>query len=193
MRFEWPQTLSESDMRDMVALMNSVAVRETTLGFSEPLDDETGLALMRALDADIAKRSVAVLLARDDDERVVGMVTLAPQHLPARRHIVEMRRCVIAPEHRGKFLLKAWPLTLEKSTELGCDMVIIDVRSDGRAEQLWRAMGFKEYGRLDDYARKDGKSITGYFLYAYVHDVLAYHAEHGSWLHVKADATPSMA
>jgi GNAT superfamily N-acetyltransferase len=180
-RFEWPQTLSDRDTHDMVELMNAVAVRETTLGYSEPLDLETGAAMMRQLEVDIQREVVHVMVARDEDERIIGMLTLAPVQLPARRHIVEMRRCTIAPAHRGKFLIAGWQLALAKTQELGCDMIIIDVRSDGPADQLWRRLGFKEYGRLDDYARKNGRSITGYFLYAYVADVLEHYREYGTW------------
>src|SRR5687767_10519458 len=112
MQYDWPTELSDSDMVEMLELMNSVAARERTLGFFEPLDREQGTALLRAFDADLRRGTVRLLVARTDEGRIVGMVTLARAPLPARRHIVDMRRCVIAPEYRGQFLLEGWEQAL---------------------------------------------------------------------------------
>ncbi|CAN0620811.1 putative acetyltransferase, GNAT family [Burkholderia multivorans] len=184
MKFEWPSSLSRQDMSDLVDLMNTVSTRETTLGFYEPIAEATGLAMMEALDADIRGGALNLLIARDaPGERIVGMLILARQTLPARRHIVEMKRCVIEPAYRGRFVPDGWRLALERVQEMGCDMIVIDVRSDGKAEQLWRRLGFVEYGRLDDYARVNGRVITGYFLRAYVKDVLAHRNREQTYWH----------
>ncbi|ACC76262.1 GNAT family N-acetyltransferase [Paraburkholderia caribensis] len=175
MTFEWPSSLSRQDMTELVDLMNTVSTRETTLGFFEPITASTGLEMMESLDADLRARAVELLIARErPGGRIVGMLILARQALPARRHIVEMKRCVIEPGYRGRFVLNGWRLALERVKEMGCEMIVIDVRSDGKAEQLWRRLGFVEYGRLDDFARVNGRVITGYFLRAYVDDVIAY-------------------
>jgi len=183
MQFDWPIYLSPIDMQQMIELMNTVAVKETTLGFHEPLDMSTGMALMEGLQADIKKGACHLLIARDSAQKIVGMIILAPQALPARRHIVEFRRCVIDPIHRGQFLLDGWRLALEKVQQLNCEVMILDVRSDGKAEQLWRRMGFQEYGRMADYARVKGRIITGYYLRAYVKDILHHRESHGTYWH----------
>ncbi|KUZ26764.1 GCN5 family acetyltransferase [Burkholderia territorii] len=189
MKFEWPSSLSPQDMKELVDLMNTVSTRETTLGFFEPISASTGLTMMEALDADIRVRAVDLLIAREQPSgRITGMLVLARQALPARRHIVEMKRCVIEPAYRGRFLLDGWRLALERVREMGCDMIVIDVRSDGKAEQLWRRLGFVEYGRLDDYARVNGRVITGYFLRAYVDDVIAYQQRMNTFWHRRETA-----
>lgn len=170
-------------MRQLIDLMNTVAVKETTLGFYEPLDIDAGMALMEGLQADVKKGSCHLLIARDGTQKIVGMIILAQQALPARRHIVELRRCVIDPSHRGKFLLDGWRLAVDKVRQLGCEVMILDVRSDGKAEQLWRRLGFQEYGRMDDYARVRGRIITGYYLRAYVSDILHHWQTKGSYWH----------
>ncbi|WP_230939860.1 GNAT family N-acetyltransferase [Burkholderia territorii] len=176
-------------MKELVDLMNTVSTRETTLGFFEPISASTGLTMMEALDADIRVRAVDLLIAREQPSgRITGMLVLARQALPARRHIVEMKRCVIEPAYRGRFLLDGWRLALERVREMGCDMIVIDVRSDGKAEQLWRRLGFVEYGRLDDYARVNGRVITGYFLRAYVDDVIAYQQRMNTFWHRRETA-----
>lgn len=192
MHFEWPRKLSKKDMREMVALMNEVAVNEHTLGFFTPLSEEDGLALMRAFDADLRKGVLEVLLARDDEQTIVGMVTLARAPLPARRHVVDMRRCVIAPAYRGQFLLEGWEQALRRLGEMGCDVITLEVRDDGPTE-LWRRLGFRVHGVLPDYARQDGESVTGYFMYALRAEILAHHEATGSWLHATdASTTPAL-
>ncbi|AJK50772.1 GNAT family N-acetyltransferase [Burkholderia plantarii] len=184
MKFEWPASLSRQDMTELVDLMNTVSTRETTLGFFEPISTAAGLAMMEALDADLRANAAQLLIAREEpDGRIVGMLILARQSLPARRHIVEMKRCVIEPAYRGRFVLDGWRLALERVKQMGCDIIVIDVRSDGKAEQLWRRLGFVEYGRLDDYARVNGRVITGYFLRAYVDEVIAHQQRAGTFWH----------
>lgn len=183
MQFDWPSSLNLLDMEQIVLLMNTVAIRETTLGFHEPLDMNNGIALIEGMHADIKKGVLHLMIARNDAQKIVGMIVLAPQPLPARRHIVELRRCVIDPNYRGRFLLDGWRLTLDKVQQLKCDMMILDVRGDGKAEQLWRKLGFQEYGHMEDYARVRGRVITGYYLRAYVKDIQSHRQAHGSYWH----------
>jgi ribosomal protein S18 acetylase RimI-like enzyme len=189
MLFEWPSALSEKDMQDLIDLMNTVAVKETTLGFFEPLSSEVGMSMMESLNADLKKEACHLLIARDASQRIVGMIILAQQTLPARRHIVEMRRCVIEPKYRGQFILDGWRLALDKVQEMKCDIIILDVRSDGKAERLWRMLGFKEYGRMDDYARVRGRIITGFYLRAYLEEILAYKKTYGTYWHRLEEST----
>jgi ribosomal protein S18 acetylase RimI-like enzyme len=181
-QYDWPTELSRDDMVEMLELMNAVAVRERTLGFFEPLDPEAGMALMQAVDADIRRGAVQVMAVRTDEGQIVGMVTMARAPLPARRHVVDMRRCVIAPEHRGQFLLEGWEHALRKAITMGCDLMTLEVRADGPVG-LWRRLGFQEYGRLPDYARNNGDPVTGHFMYARCREVLEHRETTGSWLH----------
>ena len=173
MKYEWVKQIQEQDRVDFVALINTVSLKETTLGYHELISETDGQSLVAAINRDLANGSAQVLLVRNDADKIVGTVTLSPQPLPARRHIVEMKRCVIHPDHRGEFLLWGFRLALEKSLEIGCDMVILDVRSDGPAADLWRKIGFREYGRLEDFARVRGKKIVGYYMVGYVDELRA--------------------
>ncbi|MEJ3744944.1 GNAT family N-acetyltransferase [Actinomycetes bacterium KLBMP 9797] len=180
MKYEWPNELSANDMREMLDLMNGVAVRERNLGFNEPLSDEDGLALMRAFDADLRRGTVRLLVARTEGDHIVGMVTLARAPQPGRRHVVDLRRCVIHPDYRGRFLTTGFEEALRTAAEMGCDILTLEVRDDGPM-RLWRRMGFQEYGRLHDYARKDGRSVTGYFMYARRADLEDHFRRTGRW------------
>jgi predicted GNAT family N-acyltransferase len=165
MRFEFVKELSEPDMTAMVVLLNQVAARETTMGYHEILSPTAGRELTCGIDEEIRQGTSHVLVARNDSDTIVGTITLTPQKLPARKHVVEMKRCVIHEDYRGTMLLDGLRAVLEKTDELGCDVVVIDVRSDG-PEKLWRRLGFEEFGRLADYARVRGTVIPGVFMYA---------------------------
>ncbi|WP_329107982.1 GNAT family N-acetyltransferase [Micromonospora sp. NBC_01699] len=182
MKYDWPTELSLKDMREMIGLMNEVALKEMTLGFTEPLNDEDGLALMRAFDADLRRGALELLAVRTDDGEIVGMLTLARAPLPARRHVVDLRRCVIKPSHRGQLLLEGFGQAVRRMAEMGCDVITLEVRDDG-PKQLWHRLGFQEYGRLPDYARKNGEPVTGHFMYASRVELEEHFRLTGSWLH----------
>lgn len=181
MRFEWPQTLSQQDMERMVALINTVSLRESTLCFYEEIPLQTGVEMMRELVADIQKGRCHLLIARNDEGHIVGMVTVAPLQLPGRRHIAELRRGVIDPDYRGLFISSmGFEQALRKAQSLGCEMVILDVHGGSKAEVLWRHLGFKEYGKMEDYSRIRDRVVTGYYMYAHIKDVLAHREQSGS-------------
>lgn len=186
----WPQSLTEPEMLQLIDLMNTVAVRETSMGYSEPIGREFGLAIMRGIDEELKAGKSHLLLVTATDGRLVGMLTLAMNSLPNRAHILEMKRCVIHPEERGRFLLKAWDDAVQKCQELGVEMIVIDVRENTKGYQLWKRLGFREYGRLHDYARVGDRKITGIFMHMYVKDALARKQATGSYMPREA-AAPS--
>lgn len=181
MQYQWPTELSKEDKLDIVELMNAVAVHEHTLGFPEPLSEDEGMALMDAYEADLEKGTLNLLAVRNDTGKIVAMVTLARAPLPARHHVIDMRRCVIAPAYRGQFLLEGWAHALRKVQEMGCEVITLEVRDDGPVD-LWRRIGFRDYGVLPDYARHEGKPVTGYLMYARCSEILNHFEETGSWL-----------
>ncbi len=170
----WLEQLTEQDRADIVALMNDVAVHETTMGFHEPLSPEAARELTDSMDADVRSGAAHVLAFRDleADGRIVAMVTLTPSKLPARKHVIEMKRGTVGRAYRGTILHELFRASMLRALELGCDRVILDVRADG-PERLWRRLGFQEYGRMEDYARVNGRTISGIFMQATVAEVVA--------------------
>jgi hypothetical protein len=56
--------------------------------------------------------------------------------------------------------------------EMGWEIVTLDVRANTRSHRLWSAIGFREYGRLADYARINGERRAGAFMFADAHELL---------------------
>jgi hypothetical protein len=81
-------------------------------------------------------------------------------------------------------------MALRKCQELKCEMIVIDVREPTKGYRLWKRLGFKEYGRLPDYARVKDTKITGIYMYAYVADTLRHFETTGSWFIREQDREP---
>lgn len=167
--YEWPRQLTESDKTGLLALYDEVARHEGTLGFYGSLQGETGRRLVDSYAAALAGGGIHVLIVRDRNGEV-GTLTLEQPSLHARRHIVDLKRCVVARRSRGKFLLEGWAQAKRRARELGGRVLTLEVRADGPVD-LWKSLGFQEYGYLPDYARRDGRSIPGHYLYYEITDL----------------------
>ena len=55
--------------------------------------------------------------------------------------------------------------------------LLLDVRFNSRAYQIWKRVGFSTFGVLDDYARFNGISFQGNFMSILVDDLLFYTKE----------------
>ncbi|MBA6257673.1 MULTISPECIES: GNAT family N-acetyltransferase [unclassified Colwellia] len=162
----WPDMLSEEVKIEILNLMNSVLEDDTIIGFPEVLDDETGLKIIDELDEDIRLKKKHVLLATSENKRVIGMVILNEKQLPNCKHIVELTRGIIHPSSRGTELLNHSLYRIaERCIKLGKDIIILDVRENTRSEKVWLHCGFRQYGRLPDYARVDEEVFSGIYMY----------------------------
>jgi ribosomal protein S18 acetylase RimI-like enzyme len=148
----------------LLRLMNKTLEEETTIGFPGPIDEETGYALMRQLNADVESDHRHVLVAYKGGT-VVGQLILTPNSSPNHRHIVELTRGTIDPSFRGGGLaLRAFQEVAKKCEELGREVICLDVRAGTHAAIWWQHFGFKQYGLLPDYSRVGDKRYQGLYL-----------------------------
>jgi len=163
-KMTWLQHIDKARARQIVHTMNRVLSDETTIGFPGPLDEETGLRLMRQLDEDVVTGRRHVLVA-EKDGTVVGQLILTPNPLPNCSHIVELSRGIIDPSMRGGGLaLRAFQEVAKKCDELGKEVICLDVREGTLAAMWWRHFGFQPFGFMPDYARVNGKSYKGVYM-----------------------------
>jgi ribosomal protein S18 acetylase RimI-like enzyme len=86
---------------------------------------------------------------------------------PTGAHIGEIKKAIVHPRYRGNGLvLQGLGEILKRAEREHIDRFVIDVRRGGRAEKLWRSLGFREFGRLDDYSRYLGQVYEGVFMSA---------------------------
>jgi predicted GNAT superfamily acetyltransferase len=159
----WPTELSEDDRRQLLSLYDEVARHEATHGYAGSLANGAGRSIVDADAEALARGHTYMLLVRDVDG-LVGSLIFEPYTSPSRKHTIYAKRAVIARRARGKLLHRAVAHAMNKAVELGADVLTCDVAADGPVE-LWKSLGFKEYGILPDYARRHGRSVDGHFLY----------------------------
>jgi Nicotianamine synthase protein len=163
-QLKWLQDVDAKMAVQILQLMNRTLREETTIGFPGPIDEETGLVLMRQLGADIAAGRRHVLVAEKDDF-IVGQLILTPNSSPNHRHIVELTRGTIDHSFRGGGLaLRAFQEVAKKCDELGREVICLDVRAGTLAAMWWQHFGFKPYGLLSDYSRVGDKKYEGLYL-----------------------------
>src|SRR5437762_6295378 len=136
---------------DQIAMKRNRDVEAATTGtngFSEPLDEAQTAALASKIRYGLQAGTLHQLMVRSGGE-VVGIVTIEACSQPARRHIVEVRRAAVPPEHRGRFLRRGWIEVLRRCRAMGWEIAQIDVSEDGLIA-LWERMGFRIFGRLQD-------------------------------------------
>lgn len=171
MHFEWATCLTKADEAQMLVILNEVAAKEGTNGIPRPLSEEEGARLFASLDRALQHGECHQLFARGGRERrIVGIATLERIKIPARSHVVEVKRMALASESRnfaGRWLVAGWRAILDKAREMGCDIVNIDVSEDGPYE-LWQKLGFRVYAKIADYARVGERRLDGYFMHVYV-------------------------
>ena len=174
MYHHWLAQLTEQDRADIIALIDDAAALETTMAYDAPLSPKAAKALTDSIN-DALRRGTANLLAfRDLDAsaRIAAMVALVPCTLPTRSHVIELKWAAIARPHRTTIPPQLLRSAMQRALELGCDRVVLEVRADGQ-DHLWRSHGFREYGRMHDYARVNGRIISGIYMQATVAQVLA--------------------
>jgi len=166
----WPQLLYPELKDQVLELTNLILEKEDTIGFPGPLSEDEGLAEMELLAEAIESGDKNLLLLQHKEtEQIIGHLILSQSKLPNCTHIAEISRTMVHPEFRGfSAILLGMYEVLSKCTELGVDVIQLDVRANTRIHRLWEGLGFRSIGIMEDYARVNGKSYSGCFMYQHV-------------------------
>jgi ribosomal protein S18 acetylase RimI-like enzyme len=128
------------------------------------VEEGAGVSFLAPLARDAARqfwqdtaRDVAaggkVLLAGWADGELVGSVTLALAWPQNQQHRAEVTKLLVHPDGRRHGLARRLMARLElEAVRLGRTLLTLDTREGDKAEQLYRSMGWIEYGRIPGYA-----------------------------------------
>lgn len=88
-----------------------------------------------------------------------------PRNSEAQAHSSQMTTNFVAPWARGHGLARGLALAVEEAAlAAGFKVLNLDVRETQEAAiQLYRSLGYRHWGTHPDYARVEGKSVTGLF------------------------------
>lgn len=164
-QYTWLTPQDRAELADVVDLVVLVSADDPFLGLpARPTDQQTAQLHARLRDG-LAAGATQVLAVRTSAGEVVGCVAVNRPATSNQGHIGELTTGAVHPGHRGKRVVTgAFGEIVRHCEHVGIELLRLDVRQGIRAERLWRAYGFQEYGRLADYGRVDGHSYTGIYL-----------------------------
>ena len=142
-------TLSAAERDDLSALLVACVGDGASLGFLAPL------AVARARDwwARFPRAGVALLLA-ERHGRVVGTVQLHDAESENGAHRGEVAKLMVHPAERRQGIARALMGALEdEARAAGKTLLVLDTREGDPSNDLYRALGYHEAGRIPAYAR----------------------------------------
>lgn len=105
----------------------------------------------------------------ETESKVVGQVSFKILTSPVKQHIVEIEGVVVAEEYQGKGVFRRlMDYGINWATKKGVEIAIISVRKGVHAEDVYRHIGFTQYGELKNGIKEpwgDKKPFEEVFLY----------------------------
>jgi hypothetical protein len=190
--WEWPD--AEAIGREpaleseVVSLLSGVIEGTNRLGFASTDAPKAARWLLDYILA-VSRLGLAQWLVCRSVRGVILSVILERGVAPSQRHIASVRFLAVQQERRALRLLKVGAEhVVARCREVGIEELRVDTRSGSPLERLWRMFGFKQYARIDGYARVSGALLPGVFLRQPVEDLAARVAR---WREGEVDARAS--
>ncbi|HXA24554.1 MAG TPA: GNAT family N-acetyltransferase [Acetobacteraceae bacterium] len=123
-----------------------------SVSYLPPLAQKVACAFWKRMAADVAA-GTRILIAAWDDAALVGTVMLEFASSPNQPHRAEVQKLLVHPAARRRGLARALMLRAEQEArQAGRTLLTLDTRAGDAAENLYRAMGWHEAGRIPGYA-----------------------------------------
>jgi len=160
------ETLS-AELHGLCALLEDCVEGGSSIGFLWPMADGEAAAYWRSTTAAISDGSKILLVARDDDGAIVGSGQLDLATRANSLHRAEVAKLMVLRSTRNQGIGRALMLALEDQARAHKrTTLVLDTFLDGGAENLYRALGWTEAGRVPLYATwPDGTKGTTVYYY----------------------------
>lgn len=163
-QLQWLRRADSGIAQDIVELVNSTVGDGGVLGYEQEMSAAQGADFTAALLARIQGGDTHALLGRS----LAGpacLVIVSRSSMPNCRHIADLSKGVVHPDHRGAGLVaRAFVEIVQMCQATGIELLTLDVREGTRAHRLWQRFGFQTYGVLEDYARVNGEKHRGHYM-----------------------------
>jgi ribosomal protein S18 acetylase RimI-like enzyme len=152
---------------DLTRILRDAVASGVSLGFMTPLDESAVRRYWQDTIAQIEGGDRILLVARDENDALVGSAQLKLETTPNGRHRAEVQKVSVLRSARGQGIGTQLMLALEDAARAsGRTLLVLDTRRDGVAEGLYRRLGYQEVGVIPGYARTvDGSLVTEVFFY----------------------------
>jgi ribosomal protein S18 acetylase RimI-like enzyme len=140
--------LSAKELDDLSEVLISCVAEGASLGFHAPLAAE----IAHDWWAEVLQNGV-ILLVAEQEGHIVGTVQLQPAESENGAHRGEIAKLLVHPEWRRQGIARALMTALEEEARAtGKTLLVLDTREGDPSNDLYRALGYREAGRIPGWA-----------------------------------------
>ena len=148
--------LSSRELDDLTALLVSCVTQGASLGFHAPLAADTAREWWAGV-----PRDGVILLVAEQEGRIVGTVQLQSGESENGAHRGEVAKLLVHPESRRQGIARALMMALEdEARAAGKTLLVLDTREGDPSNDLYRALGYREAGRIPGWARDAAGTLS---------------------------------
>lgn len=149
--------LSARERDDLSEVLVACVAGGSSLGFHAPLDPETARAWWEGF-----PRPGVMLLVAQQDGQIVGTVQLHAAESANGAHRGEVAKLLVHPERRRQGIARALMAALEDEAQRESKLLLVlDTREGDPSNDLYRSLGYREGGRIPDWARDAAGTLSG--------------------------------
>ena len=142
----------ESAIPDLAVILADAVAGGASVGFLLPFSPHDAAAWWHGLEADVARGSVIVVVARLE-RRVVGTAQLRLAQLPNGRHRAEVAKVLVHRSARRQGIASALMREIERiALAEGRTLLVLDTIANSEAEPLYLKLGWTRAGEIPRYA-----------------------------------------
>ncbi|THF48955.1 GNAT family N-acetyltransferase [Allorhizobium terrae] len=123
-----------------------------SVGFMQPIETDTARAFWHGV-ADAVEAGDVVLLAAEQEGKIVGTVQLSLNQPPNQPHRADVKKLLVHRSARGLGLSRLLMTELEKQAVLARkSLLVLDTATGEAAEVIYQKLGWSKAGVVPDYA-----------------------------------------
>ena len=148
--------LSARELDDLTAVLVSCVAQGASLGFHAPLAADAARDWWAGV-----PRDGVILLVAEQEGRIVGTVQLQPAESENGAHRGEVAKLLVHPALRRQGIARALMMALEdEARAAGKTLLVLDTREGDPSNDLYRALGYREAGRIPGWARDAAGTLS---------------------------------
>lgn len=146
------ERLSARERDELAEMLVACVTEGASLGFISPLAPDLAWSWW----ARLPRKGVALLVG-EREGRIVGTVQLHDAESENGAHRGEVAKLLVHPRSRRQGIARALMTGLEaEARSAGMSLLFLDTREGDPSNDLYRALGYTEAGRIPDWARDSG-------------------------------------
>lgn len=148
--------LSSGELDDLAELLVACVADGASIGFLAPLAPEAARTWWTEF-----PRDGVVLLVAEREDRIIGAVQLHAAESENGAHRGEVAKLLVHPEWRRRGIARALMTVLENEARAtGKTLLVLDTREGDPSNDLYRALGYQEAGRIPNWARDTAGTLS---------------------------------